>query len=199
MGSDYEPKPVTRFIGTMVETDRLRLEPFAPTHLDALYAMDSDPVVMRFIGDGVPRTMADTEAAIMRVSARWAEFGFSWWAVVERRSGEVVGGACLQHLANKPGAPLEIGWRLRPQFQGRGFATEAGQAAIDFAFGPVGLGRAVAVANPENSASIRVMERLGMRYLGVQTHYSQPCAVYELQRDWSLGSTKGSDVSPSCS
>jgi RimJ/RimL family protein N-acetyltransferase len=88
----------------------------------------------------------------------------------------------LQNLANKEDAALEIGWRLMPAYQGNGYATEAGQAAMDFGFNVVGVDYLCAVANPENLASQKVMQRLGMHYGGVQTHYDEPCAYYEMHR-----------------
>jgi RimJ/RimL family protein N-acetyltransferase len=97
-------------------------------------------------------------------------------------SNELIGAACLQRLANKDGAPLEIGWRLRPSDHGKGFATEAGRGVIKFAFEQIGASYLVAVAHPENRPSHRVMERLGMTYVGIQEHYDRRCVVYELRR-----------------
>ncbi|KMK68404.1 GNAT family N-acetyltransferase [Puniceibacterium sp. IMCC21224] len=166
----------------IVETARLRLEPFAPSHRAGLCAMDSDPQLMRYIGDGQPKPPADTDAAIARVQTRWADLGYSWWSLFLHRSNEVIGAACVQNLANQPDAPLEIGWRLRPEFRGQGYATEAGRAAVNFAFDTLGARYLMAVAHPENLASHRVMQRLGMTCLGIQTHYDQPCTVYERHR-----------------
>ncbi len=144
--------------------------------------MDSDPEVMRFIGDGKPRSRAETEEAIGRVQGRWAQYGFSWWALIAKEGGAVLGSACVQHLAHVETAPLEIGWRLRRASWGQGYASEAARAAVGFAFERVGVDHVLAVANPANHASIRVMERLGMRSLGIETHYDQPCATYRLDK-----------------
>lgn len=164
----------------VIETERLILEPYHPSQAEALNDLNADPEVMRYIGG--PETLEETRAAIARVQARWERYGFSWWAVRLRESGDIIGAACLQHLAHEEGAPLEIGWRLKPEYHGKGFATEAGQAAADFAFGPVGVDHIVAVAHRDNTASQRVMERLGMTYRGIEVHYGEPCAVYELQK-----------------
>lgn len=165
-----------------VLTPRLRLEPFSEEHFDALHAMDSNPDTMRYIGDGSIRSADETAAAIVRVQKRWRDLGYSWWAIRERESGDIVGAACVQNLANQGGAPLEIGWRLNPCAQGKGYATEAGQAAIWFAFEKIGATYLVAVAHPDNHASHRVMERLKMKYVGDEVHYEQPCAVYGLHK-----------------
>ncbi|EJL87264.1 GNAT family N-acetyltransferase [Pantoea sp. GM01] len=164
-----------------LETTRLRLEPFQLAHFDGLHAMENDPEIMRYISNGVVKTPEETLATIERVQARWQQYGFSWWAMREKASGEVVGAACLQHLANQDGAPLEIGWRLNANHHGKGYATEAAQAIVKFAVEDIGVNYLVAVADPENSASHKVMQRLGMTYKGIERHYDVPCVVYELQ------------------
>lgn len=166
--------------GSLIKTERLILEPFQLSHAEAMNVMNADPEVMRYIGP--VETLTETRNWIEDVLGRWAKFGYSWWSIFLRQNGDFIGAACVQHLANKDGAPLEIGWRLIPTYHGKGYATEAGQAAIDFAFGALGTDYLVAVADPDNEASQRVMQRLGMRYVGIEEHYDVPCAVYELHK-----------------
>jgi RimJ/RimL family protein N-acetyltransferase len=163
-----------------ITTERLFMEPFAPAHADGLFAMNSDPEVMRYLGD--PQTRADVAESIVKVQARWAAHGFGWWSIFLKGTDTLIGSACLQHLAHIESAPLEIGWRLMTAHHGKGYATEAGQAAMDFGFERVGVDYVCAVANPDNMASQNVMKRLGMAYVGVQTHYGEPCAVYEIHK-----------------
>ncbi|EOC5814771.1 GNAT family N-acetyltransferase [Cronobacter turicensis] len=92
----------------------------------------------------------------------------------------IVGAACLQYLANVDGAPLEIGWRLVPEHNGKGYATEAAQAIVNYAAEQVGATYLVAVADPANIHSQRVMQMLGMTYKAIEQHYDVPCVVYEL-------------------
>lgn len=165
----------------LIETERLRLEPFNKSHINGLRAMDSDPEILRYISNGVTKSHDETMETIQRVQTRWQQYGFSWWAMCDKQSGEVAGAACLQHLANQDGAPLEIGWRLRKEFHGKGLATEAAKAIVDFAVERVGVTYLVAVAHPDNLASQRVMQRLGMIYKGIEVHYDEPCVVYELK------------------
>lgn len=113
------------------------------------------------------------------MQARWDKYHFSWWAIREKSSGAIVGAACLQH-GERGGAPLEIGWRLVPEHNGKGYATEAAKAIVDYAVERVGASYLVAVADPENIASQRVMKRLGMSYKALERHYDTECVVYEL-------------------
>lgn len=159
---------------------RLKLELHNDSHFEGVRVMDSDPDVMRYITNGIVKTPEETWEGIRRVQARWDKYGFSWWAIKEKVSGTIVGAACLQHLANVDGAPLEIGWRLVPERNGKGYATEAANAIIDFAAEHIGATYLVAVADPENIPSQRVMQRLGMTYKAMEQHYDVPCVVYEL-------------------
>lgn len=166
--------------GRTITTERLHLVPFAPEHAEALYAMNSDPDVMRYLS--ATQTRDETDQSIARVQDRWERLGYGWWTIFLKETDTVVGSACLQNLAHNEDAPLEIGWRLMTAHHGKGYATEAGQAAMDFGFEQVGVDYVCAVARPENTASQKVMQRLGMTHVGLQTHYDMPCVVYEMRK-----------------
>ena len=136
--------------------------------------MGSDPEVVRYLL-GVIEQPVDTAGWIDKVEERWQSQGHAWWALLD--DGDVVGAATLQHLAGEAGAPFEIGWRLPRQSQKQGYATEAAKAILEYASGH-GITKVFAVANPANQASIAVMQRIGMRYVGLQTHYNQTLATY---------------------
>ena len=141
---------------TELETERLRLRPWRDgdaAHLDRLYA-NAD--FMRYLG---PRT--DGAVAIGRYRAHWAEHGFGIWAAEERGSGAFVGRIGVQFHRLWPHDP-EVGWALDPSFWGRGYATEGGEASLRHAFDTLGCDRVVSIVLPENAASIRVMDRLGI-------------------------------------
>ena len=170
---------------TVLTTPRLRLEPFNDVHLDGLHAINADPQVMRYL-TGRPETREETLAGIERVKARWLEWGFSWWSFIEVATAEIVGAGCIQYLGKDPANPLEIGWRLRRDKWRQGFAIEAAVAMADFAFETVGADVLYAVCQPENVDSARVMQRLGMRYRGLERWYDADMTTYETTRaQWS--------------
>lgn len=168
---------------TILTTARLRLEPCAASHLDGLHALNADPEVMRYIS-GKPETRDETRAMIDRVQARWAEFGYSWWTFIERDSGDVVGAGCVQNLRREmtpdadPACPLELGWRLRRDRHGRGYASEAAFAMGDWALATFQPDELLAVCEPANTASSNVMQRLGMRDRGLQRWYGKDMATF---------------------
>ena len=169
---------------TILTSARLRFEPFDDSHFDGLYAMNADPEVMRYI-TGRPDTPEETRAAIARVQGRWAQWGYSWWSLIEHDTGELVGAACLQHLGHDAANPLEIGWRLRRDRWGRGLASEAARTILGHAFEVVAAPKVCAIRHPDNLNSRRVMDRLGMRHVGLQTWHEMEVEVHELARaDW---------------
>lgn len=179
---------------TLLHTARLRLEPFDDAHADGLHAMNRLPAVMRYLG-GAPETPAQTHAGIARVKARWADWGYSWWAFIDRETGRVAGAGGIQHLRREAELPtdfarlrenpLEIGWRLHPDFWGQGLASEAARAMAGFAFERLRAPELLAVREPANQASARVMDRLGMVARGIETWYGQPLATHALSAaDW---------------
>jgi len=168
-------------------TERLHLVPCMEEHLDGLYAMNSDPEVMRYL-TGRPESREETRTMIERVRARWETFGYSWWSIIQVRSGEIVGAGCIQNLRRggtepDPDCPLEIGWRVRRDKWRQGIATEAARAMAAFAFTHLGAGTLYAVCHPDNSSSIAVMVKLGMRFRGVEVWYAQKVATYGLTAD----------------
>lgn len=173
---------------TILTTARLRLEPMVDAHLDGLNAMNADPEVMRYIS-GKAETREDTQAMIDRVKARWAEVGYSWFTFFEIDTGEVVGAGCVQNLRREaspnadPTCPLELGWRLRRDRHGRGYASEAAVAMGDWAFDTFKPAELLAVCDPDNSASSKVMQRLGMHDRGLQRWYGKPLTTFGISAD----------------
>lgn len=177
---------------TILTSARLRYEPFADAHFDGLQAMNRDPDVMRYLL-GRPETPDETRAMIARVQARWAEWGYSWWTLIDRETGAVVGAGGVQHLGRELSGPHEIGWRLARAAWGRGLATEAARTMATYAFDVLDAPRLCAIRHPDNLASLRVMERLGMRYIGLDQCDGMTVALHNLSRaDWLAQADKSS-------
>ena len=179
---------------TILHSARLRFEPMAPAHYDGLRILNADPQVMRYIS-GQPETPEETRAAIARVGARWNTLGYSWWSLIERDTVELVGAGCIQHLGHDPANPHEIGWRLRPDRWGRGYALEAAQRMARFAFEELKAPLLCAICDPANAPSRRVMEKLGMRFRGEEVWHARPALAYEIDlAAWQAQATRASAV-----
>jgi len=161
------------------ETERLRLRLFRESDLDDYAEMCGDPEVMKYMGSG-PMSRAEAWRNMAMVLGHWRLRGFGLWAVEERRGGELVGRVGCWRPEGWPG--LEISWALRRAFWGRGYATEAGLASLDFAFNELREPRAVSLIHGDNAPSIRVAERLGMRLEGRTDLMGHPVLVFGTRR-----------------
>jgi RimJ/RimL family protein N-acetyltransferase len=146
-----------------IETERLRLRRSRAQDADAISAYRSDPDVHRQQGwertdpEGVRADIQEMAGRAPGEPGGWVQF-----TVEEQEGGRLVGDVGLSGAAGEPGV-LKIGYTIDPAFQRRGYATEAVAALVDYAFGTLGAEVVRAYASADNTASIRVAERVGMR------------------------------------
>jgi RimJ/RimL family protein N-acetyltransferase len=166
-------------------TPRLVLRAWEDRDREPWRAINADPDVTRYIGDGRPRSADESDESIERFRRLWRDDGFSFWAVEERAAGRCVGFCGMQPVPGGSGR-IEIGWRLERAAWGRGLATEAALPTRDWAFDQLGLHRLVALFQHPNVASRRVMEKLGMTLDGDELNLEGiPIRVYALERrEW---------------
>jgi RimJ/RimL family protein N-acetyltransferase len=147
-------------------TDRLVLRPFVTDDLGALVEVHAEESFWWYPLRGA-MTAEETEAFLTRTMARYATDGFGIEAVIDRASDVLIGwaGLAVPHFLPEVLPAVEVGWRLSGPYRGRGLATEAGRAAVDWGFTAGGLSRIVSIYEPENLASGRVMEHLGFEPL----------------------------------
>jgi [ribosomal protein S5]-alanine N-acetyltransferase len=145
----------------ILETARLVLREMTPDDLDFVAAMLADPEVMRYY----PKCYTREEAAtwIERQMRRYARHGHGLWLAIDKATNQSVGqvGLLIQQVHGV--MEKEVAYLIHRPFWRRGFATEAGLAARDYAFGVLGRERVVALIRPENAASLRVAQRLGLK------------------------------------
>ena len=155
-----------------LRTERLVLRAWTPADRIPFAALNADPDVVRWVGDGTPLTRASSDDLVDRIEAHWRARGFGLWAVEERAGGAFVGFAGLAVPWFLPAVlpAVEVGWRLARGAWGRGYATEAGRAALGHAFGDLELAEVIATIFPDNLQSVRVAEKLGMAFTGLRLH-----------------------------
>jgi RimJ/RimL family protein N-acetyltransferase len=160
-------------------TERLDLRRFTPSDLEPLLDVFGDPEVMRYVGaERRPLDRRGVASLLASAESQWQRQGFGLLAVVERESGRLIGEAGLQPLEEGP--DIETGYTLARAAWGRGYATEAARAVLHWGFAGLRLHRVVAVSDPSNAASLRVLDKLGMTRLGVRHCYGArmvECAV----------------------
>ncbi len=146
----------------VLTTERLSLRPWRSDDSDELRTITSKDSVVQHVGGGRFWTDARVAEFITRQQRHLRELGYCFWAVEPRGERKTAGYVGLQPLGET--REVEIGWLLDEPYWGRGLATEAASRALRHGFEHIGLERVVAIAVPENDASINVMRKLRMRY-----------------------------------
>ncbi len=157
-----------------LHTPRLRLRQWQPQDHEPFAALNADPVVMEFLG--APLSRAASDALAERCAQGIAERGWGAWAVEHREDGTFLGFVGLSPVgADLPFAPaVEVAWRLQRSAWGQGYATEAAQCALAFAFEQLGFAEIVSFTAVANERSAAVMRRLGMNFDGTFEHPRLP-------------------------
>jgi RimJ/RimL family protein N-acetyltransferase len=162
----------------LIETERLQLQRMTMADLDQVVALHAEPDITRFFG------VFDRERVIERLHAderHWNERGHGLLAVLDRDRGCFLGRVGLKYLAQFD--ETEIGWVLRSDACGHGFATEAARAYASWGFRNLSVPYLTAMIRPDNTRSIRVAERLGMTTLRTDVHHDEPAVVYSVGRE----------------
>ena len=167
-------------------TERLVLRPFVADDLVELVEVHAEESFWWYPLRGA-MTPEDTGAFLSRTMARYDSDGIGIEAVIDRASEALIGwaGLAVPHFLPEVLPAVEVGWRLSGPYRGRGLATEAGRAAVDWGFTAGGLSRIVSIYEPENVASGRVMEHLGFApFLTTRTpERGEVVVVTELRRE----------------
>jgi RimJ/RimL family protein N-acetyltransferase len=165
-------------------TPRLVLRPFAVDDLDELAPIHAEESFWWYpLRSGMSKEQ--TAEFLQRVVERYDSDGFGIEALIDRASGAMIGwaGLAVPHFLPEVLPAVEVGWRLASPWRGRGLATEAGAAAVEFGFTTGGLDRIVSIYEPENRPSGRVMEHLGFtHWLTTAGERGEEIEVKELQR-----------------
>ena len=176
-------------------TERLRLEPIGPSHARDLWLVHNDDQVAPWY-DGWKPSLEEAQERAAFMDDSWRTQGVHKWMAYDRTTGELIGrgglsrtpidddwGQFYAFLPQEPWAQealegssprvhanwLEVGWALRHEFWGKGYASEIGRAALDFAFDELGMRAVVSGTRRDNHRSRAVMERIGMNYAGLLT------------------------------
>lgn len=176
-------------------TSRLAVREFTAADVDDIFALNADPRVMRYIGDGTPATREDAEAAVERSLRRYREHpGLGAWHVSRRDDGRFVGWVSLKHAGESP--DIEVGYRLRHDAWGQGFATELARAMLRRGFDERGLDRIIGVTHADNAASQRVLLKAGLRDEGWGDYYGQRLRLFAISREQAAATSESRRCDP---
>jgi RimJ/RimL family protein N-acetyltransferase len=167
-------------MSVILETGRLALRELETTDLDVVAGMLADPDVMRHW----PRRYTRAEAAdwIARQRERYARDGHGYWLAVHRKTGRIVGQAGVMTVEVNRRQEAALGYILRREHWGEGYATEAAAAVRDHGFATTTHDRVVALVRPVNVLSQGVARRIGMRPTGLTTYSGLAHVIFAVDR-----------------
>ena len=162
---------------TVFETERLSLREYMEDDAEAFLRLNSDPEVLRYVPD---QALLDADQArqilVDHPIADYRKHGFGRGACILKNAGENIGFAGLKYLEEL--GEVDVAYRLLPAYWGRGLATEVAIASVEFGFNRLGLKRIVGLVMPENIASIRVLEKAGLRYAETVAFWEKQFSKY---------------------
>lgn len=147
----------------ILETDRLILRQFSTEDAEFILELVNEPSFIQNIGDRGVRTLEDARSYILRVAiTSYEKNGFGLYLVLLKESDESIG---MCGLIKRDGLEdVDIGYAFLPRYWSKGYAMEAARAVKDYARDVIGLKRLVAITDPENEDSIRILEKIGLKY-----------------------------------
>lgn len=162
----------------IAETERLILRTWEKTDAQALFELCKDADVMEHIGDGKPlQKIEEAEKMLERVFENYEKNGFSRYAVVEKSSGKLIGSCGFVLLNN---GEIELGYLFAKDSWGKGFATEAATACVEYGFEKLGFKKLVALTDIDHTETHKVLEKAGFKNVGIKNLHLDDDLVFEL-------------------
>lgn len=160
-----------------ITTERLELKRFLEINIEQYLDLITDPEVTKYLGSGANIAREDARSMIGRFEARFDE-GYGIFAVVERSSGDVIGHCGIRPI---PDGRVEILYAYAKSAWGKGYATEAGRAMLDYGRKNFKLDEIIAMSYPQNLGSIGVIKKLGFKHIGAEEHFGNMLELFVLK------------------
>ncbi|MCX6318385.1 MAG: GNAT family N-acetyltransferase [Bacteroidetes bacterium] len=163
---------------TVLETERLLLRQFTTGDAALIYELNQDPDVTRYTGDPIRDEAHAKEVLENVILPQYALYNHGRWAVHTKPGLEFIGWCGLKTRPERD-YEIDLGYRYKQSTWGKGYATEAAYACLQYGFATLGLKRIVGRAMPQNLASLKVLEKIGMKYIGEEIVDDHPAKTYE--------------------
>lgn len=160
------------------ETDRLLLRTFTIDDISLIYELNLDPDVIRYTLDPIVNIDHAKQVLEQIILPQYALYNYGRWAVHVKDGFEFIGWCGLKSRPERN--EIDLGYRFMQKAWGKGYATEAAYASIKYGFEKLNLTRIVGRAMPDNTNSIRVLEKCGMTYIGEEILDNHPSKTYEI-------------------
>ncbi|WP_229719411.1 GNAT family N-acetyltransferase [Winogradskyella schleiferi] len=169
-----------------LETKRLILRPVTEADANDFFELDSNPKVHVFLGNQPVKTISESEAMIANILEQYKNNGLGRLAMVEKSTNAFIGWAGLKYedQLRKEFNYYDLGYRLKEQFWGKGYATEASFASLDYGFKDLKLKEIGAAADVNHSASNSILKKIGMQPSGTFVYDDELCNWYKLKNPY---------------
>jgi len=164
-----------------LETPRLVLKQFCDDDIDHLFELNSDFDVVKYTGDAVNTSPEDVLPSLERSYHQYEHYKSGRLSVFDKQTGEYLGWCGLRYFPES--GKTDIGYRFHKRHWGKGYATESSLACLNYGFNGLNLEEIIGTAMKENKASIRVFEKLGLKYSHDDNCGCQPGVVYKIKKE----------------
>lgn len=167
----------------LIETSRLVLKEMSEEDVQNLFDLNNDLEVMRYTGDRSFNNLNEALAYIQNYQYIYKKHGYGRLSLFNKETGEYLGWCGLKYLDQKN--QTDLGYRLKKQFWGKGFATEAASACLNDGFNRLQIDQVFATAMKENIPSVNIFKKLGLKYLKDQDCGCKPGVIYAIRKqEW---------------
>ncbi len=163
-----------------LQTVQVTLRPWNLEDAPRLLEIMQEAEIFKYFPPSTPPTLEKAERYISHQLSHWQKYGYGHWAVTTPAEGQVVGWDGLEFLPETQ--ETEVAYLLSRSARGKGIATEAAQAAVDFGFRSAGLASIIGLVHPENGPSLRVLEKSGLRYIDNKVYFGMEMRRYRIEK-----------------
>ncbi|MCP4271249.1 MAG: GNAT family N-acetyltransferase [Gammaproteobacteria bacterium] len=158
-------------------TQRLKLRRFTPNDIEPLHQILLDPVLLRYFPKSPHSLLRERcETMVMKQIQHWADYGYGRWALEPITEAKLIGWCGLQYLTDTD--EIEVGYLLDKAYWGQGLITEAAQFSIQYGFETLDIKELIGITHPDNTASQRVLEKIGLQFTGPGHYFGMDCYRY---------------------
>jgi [ribosomal protein S5]-alanine N-acetyltransferase len=168
------------------EGSRIVLREIVASDADDIFHLDSDIDVVRYVGNAPLVDYTQAVNIVENIRKQYDKYGIARWAVIDKSTNSFIGWAGLKYIdetVNGHTNYYDLGYRLAKQYWGKGYATEAAKAALDYGFMTMALTDIYAIADSENVNSHHVLEKSGLVYINEFEHEAQPHRWYHISKN----------------